>query len=146
MTAIVLPDLNQKTIDDLRDRVSKLSELDLAKLDLSKIEMPALQDAGKNANKAIDRLLGRTRRPVWPWLAAGIGLVAVIGAIAAWFTFLRRPGWMGTATRMPEQTTRDDLAAAENEGMTAHSSMVDDLRTDELVASLRTAPYPIEEA
>jgi len=152
MTAIVLPDLNQKTIDDLRERVSRLSDLDLSKLDpskidLSRIEMPALQDVGKSADKAIDRLLGRSRAPVWPWIAAGIGLVAVIGAVAAWFTYLRRPGWMEMGTTTPAPASSDDVAVAENEGLPpSYSSMTDDLRTDELVASLRSTPYPIEEA
>jgi hypothetical protein len=146
MTAIVLPDLNQKTLDDLRERVSRLSDLDLSKLDLPKIEMPALQDVGKTADQAIDRLLGRSRTPVWPWVAAGIGLVAVVGAIAAWFTFLRRPALTGLGSPSPEQTFTADLSTAENDGMTSQASMDGDLRTEELVASLRTTPYPIEEA
>jgi hypothetical protein len=42
MTAIVLPDLSQQTIDDLRARIAKLSDVDLGKLDLSKVDTPSL--------------------------------------------------------------------------------------------------------
>lgn len=146
MTAIVLPDLNQKTIDDLRERVSKLSELDLSKLDLSKIELPALQDVGKNADQAIDRLLGRSRTPVWPWIAAGIGLVAVIGAITAWFTLIRRPAWLGTKTGWRQPDAKNELPFEDGEGMTTRSPMSDDRRADGLVATFTATSYPIEEA
>jgi hypothetical protein len=146
MTAIVLPDLNQKTIDDLRDRVSKLSEIDLSKLDLSKIEMPALPDVGKSADHAIDRLLGRSRMPIWPWIAAGIGLVAVVGAIAAWFTYLRRPAWLGMGQASEEQDLAGDSQAGEFETMTSQSPISDDLRTNDLVTSRSATSYPIEEA
>jgi hypothetical protein len=147
MTAIALPDLNQKTIDDLRDRVSKLgddlSKIDLSKVDLSKIEMPNLQDVGKGADETIDRLLGRSRASIWPWVAGGIGLVAVIGAIAAWFTYLRRPAWLGMG---PATDDFDgDSPVAEFESVTVHAPMSDELRADELVTSSATS-YPIEEA
>ncbi|HYK96241.1 MAG TPA: hypothetical protein VE011_10305 [Candidatus Dormibacteraeota bacterium] len=144
MTAIALPDLNQKTIDDLRDRVSKLgddlSRIDLSKIDLSKIDMPSLQDVGKGADQTIDRLLGRSRAPIWPWIAAGVGLVAVIGAIAAWFTFLRRPSWLGMSP------ATDDFEGAEFESVTVHAPVSDELRPDELVTSASATSYPIEEA
>jgi hypothetical protein len=135
MTAIVLPDLNQQTIDDLRDRVSKLTALDLGKLDLGKLDLgkidpPSLEHAGKTAGKsadqAIDRLLGRSRPSIWPWLAAGIGLVAVIGVVTAWFAFLRRPSWFETSG---PGTTGEPIVesghAAENDGMTTYISAVE---------------------
>jgi len=49
MTAIVLPDLSQASLSDLRDR-------------LAEIETPSLQEVGKNADHAIDRLLGQIGR------------------------------------------------------------------------------------
>jgi hypothetical protein len=146
MTAIVLPDLNQKTIDDLRERVSKLSDIDFSKIDLSKIEMPALQDVGKSADQAIDRLLGRSRMPMWPWIAAGIGLIAVIGAITAWFTVIRRSAWFGAKTGWQQPGTEDGPSTLEPEGMTTRSPMADDLRAADLVTSLGATSYPIEEA
>jgi hypothetical protein len=149
MTAIAMSDLNQKTIDDLRERVSKLgddlSKIDLSRIELSKIEVPTLQDLGKGADQAIDRLLGRARAPIWPWIAAGVGLIAVVGAIAAWFTFLRRPAWLG----MESATERDlagDSPVAEFESVTIHSPMSDELRADELVTARGATSYPIEEA
>jgi hypothetical protein len=150
MTAIAMPDLNQKTIDDLRDRVSKLgddlSKIDLSKFEVSKIEMPTLKDVGKGADRAVDRLLGRSRAPVWPWIAAGLGLVAVVGAIAAWFAFLRRPAWLGMESATEERDLSGDSPVAEFESVTVQSPMSDELRADELVTARSATSYPIEEA
>jgi hypothetical protein len=142
MTAIVLPDLNQQTIDDLRARVAKLSDVDLSKLDLNKLDLskvdlskldtPSLQQVGKSADRAIDRLLGRSRSPIWPWVAAGIGLVAVVGAVSAWFAFFRRPTWTVTSTAVGAAT--EPVHSAENEGMTPRVP-VETYRVDELVAT-----------
>lgn len=150
MTAIAMPDLNQKTIDDLRERVSKLgddlSKVDLSKIELSKIEMPTLHDVGKGADQAIDRLLGRSRAPIWPWIAAGVGLIAVVGAIAAWFTYLRRPAWLGMESATEERDLAGDSPVAEFESVTITSPMSDELRADELVTAPSATSYPIEEA
>lgn len=69
---------------------------DLARLkehipDLSELELPKLQTVGRTADETIDRLLGRSRTPVWQFVVTGIGLVAVVGAIAAAFLWMRRP-------------------------------------------------------
>jgi hypothetical protein len=146
MTAIVLPDLNQQTIDDLRAHVSKLSDLDLGKIDLGKIDLskldtPSLEHAGKSADQAIDRLLGRSRSSLWPWLAVGIGFVAVIGAVSAWFAFIRRPAWIVSGRSTTEATTD----AAENEGMTPHVPG-EPFRADEYLAATRSNGVLIEDA
>ena len=86
MTAFVLPNLDQSTIDELRKRIPDLSEIDL----------PKLENVGKTADQALDRLLGRSKAPVWPWVAGSIALAAILGAVAAWFTWFRRPGSIGT--------------------------------------------------
>ena len=86
MTAFVLPNLDQSTIDELRKRIPDLSEIDL----------PKLENVGKNADQALDRLLGRSKMPVWPWVAGSIAIVAILGAVAAWFTWFRRPGSIDT--------------------------------------------------
>ena len=86
MTAIVLPDIDRSTIEELRKKIPNLSEIELP-------QMPSMEKVGKTADDTIDRLLGRQKAPVWPWIAAGIGLVAVIGAVAAYFAWLRRPTW-----------------------------------------------------
>ena len=90
MTAFVLPNLDQSTIDELRKRIPDMSEFDIPSLE------KVGKDVGKTADMALDRLLGRSRMPVWPWVAASIALVAIIGAFAAWFTWFRRPGSVDT--------------------------------------------------
>ncbi len=68
---------------------------DLARLkdrfpDLSAIDLPKLENVGRNADQTIDRLLGRSKTPVWAWFATGLGLIAIIGAIAT-YLWMRRP-------------------------------------------------------
>jgi hypothetical protein len=138
MTAIVLPDIDRATIDELRKKIPNLSEIELP-------EMPKMEKVGKTADETIDRLLGRQKAPVWPWVAAGIGLVAVIGALAAYFAWFRRPTWeasdaWSTTPTTPESTTpsmspTDELTdrPASGAGLTAAES------------SLSTNPYPTEE-
>lgn len=86
MTAIVLPDIDKATIDDLVKKIPDLREIELPNL-------PKMKDVSKTADDTIDRLLGRSRAPVWPWVAAGIAIVGVIGAVAAYITWWRRPSW-----------------------------------------------------
>ena len=90
MTAFVLPNLDQSTIDELRKRIPDMSEFDLPNLE------KVGKDVGKTADQALDRLLGRSRTPVWPWVAGSIALAAIVGAVAAWFTWFRRPESMST--------------------------------------------------
>jgi hypothetical protein len=77
MTAIVLPDID---LEALRKSVPSLSE----------IELPSLAVAGKNADEALDRWRGRSRGPSWPWIAAGIFVIGLIGTLAALVTWSRR--------------------------------------------------------
>jgi hypothetical protein len=86
MTAIVLPDIDKATLEDLKKRIPDLSEIELP-------DLPSMKKVSKTADQTIDRLLGRSRAPVWPWIAAGLGLVALIGVVAAWFAWFRRPTW-----------------------------------------------------
>lgn len=86
MTAIVLPNIDKSTVDELLKKMPDLKEIELPSL-------PKMEDVGKTADETIDRLLGRSKAPVWPWIAAGVGLVAIIGAVAAYFAFWRRPAW-----------------------------------------------------
>jgi hypothetical protein len=136
MTAIVLPDIDRSTVEELKKKIPNLSEIELP-------QMPSMEKVGKSADETIDRLLGRQKAPVWPWVAAGIGLIAVIGAIAAYFAWLRRPTWeasdaWSTTPMTPEPVTpaTDDLTArpAKGAGLTAAES------------SLSSTPYPDEEA
>jgi hypothetical protein len=143
MTTIIVPELNKESIDDLRERLSKLSELDL-----TKIETPSLKQVGKTADKTINRLLGRSKRPVWPWLATGIGLVAVIGIIGAWFAFLRRPAVFSSRPVAAGDSTIETFGAvdlAENEGMTPYTP-VDAFGSEEQTTSLRSNGSAIQDS
>lgn len=54
--------------------------------DLARMDLPSLEVLGRRADGTVDRLRGRPRRPAWPWLRIGIGvvvgLVAVVTAVA----------------------------------------------------------------
>jgi len=84
MTAIVLPDIDRRTLDELKKRIPDLSEIELPNL-------PSKKGVSRTADQAIDRLLGRSRTPIWAWIVAAIGFAAVVGVVAAWFTWFRRP-------------------------------------------------------
>jgi hypothetical protein len=105
MTAIVLPNIDEATLNDLRKRIPNLSE----------IELPKLEGVGKTAEETIDRLLGRSKPSIWPWVAASIGLVAVISAIGAYFAWFRRstlpePPVEDAWTNEPGPATTDALS------------------------------------
>ncbi len=145
MTAIVVPDLDRKTIDELRKRIPNLSEIDLPSL--PKIELPKMQDVSKTADQTIDRLLGRKRAPVWPWVAAGIGLVAVIGAIAAYFAWMRKPAWDAAGDAWSTSTgdaPADEVIGTETDDLTSGSLRGQGLSAAE--SSLASTSYPSEEA
>ena len=144
MTAIVLPDLDRKTIDELRKRIPNLSEIDLPSL--PKMELPKMQEVSKTADQTIDRLLGRSKAPIWPWVAAGIGLVAVIGAIAAYFAWMRRPAWESSADTWSPSTveTSAEELGSEASDLTTGSTSGQGLSAAE--SSLASTTYPREEA
>ena len=139
MTAIVLPDIDKATLEEWRKKLPDLREIELPTMkEVSK----TAKDVGKTADETIDKLLGRSKAPVWPWIAAGIGLVAVIGAVAAYFAWWRRPSWETPSEPWAASTTDDDLAVAtqpsdleaEGTGLTAAES------------SLTSTSYPTQEA
>lgn len=111
MTAIVLPDVDRSTIDELVKRLPNLKE----------IELPKMEQVGRDAEKAVDRLLGRSRAPVWPWVAAGIGLVALIGVIGAYFAWFRRPTWQDSTADL-STTSATGLASDPEAGSTFGST------------------------
>ena len=76
MTAIVLPDVD---FDELKKKIPSLAN----------IELPSMQEAGRKADETIDRVLGRGKTTIWPWIA-GLAVVAVIGSIAALFGWTHR--------------------------------------------------------
>ena len=161
MTAIVLPDIDRKTIEELKKRIPDLTEIELNLPTRKELEKAA-KDAGKTARvvgksteDTIDRLLGRKRAPVWPWVAAGIGLAAVVGVIAAWFAWFRRPTWESesepwtatyeteAAAMAPIDTPLDDTASSMTDPTLSTKSSRSTKSTADATGS---TPYPIEEA
>lgn len=117
MTAIVLPDIDKSTIDELRKKIPDLREFELP-------SMPKMEQVGKTADETIDRLLGRSKAPVWPWVAAGIGIVALVGIVAAYFAFWRRPSWETPAEPWAASDTpaQDDVRVPDMADVTAETS------------------------
>ncbi len=94
MTAIVLPDIDGKTLEQLRKHMPSLSAIEIPSFEMPSMDLPSMKDAGRKADQTLDRLLGRSKAPVWPWIAAGVFVVALVGTIAAVFTWNRRASWM----------------------------------------------------
>jgi hypothetical protein len=113
MTAIVLPDIDKATIDELRKKLPDLREIELPSM---KEVSQTAKDVGQTAEETIDRLLGRSKAPVWPWVAAGIGLVAVIGAVAAYFAWWRRPAWETPSEPWAASPATNDLSTTGDAG------------------------------
>jgi hypothetical protein len=106
-------------VTDLKNRLSDLP--DLSELDLPRLERMG-RSAGRSADQSIDRLLGKSRNPIWPWIAGALGLAVVIGAIAAYMAWLRRPpvetsavdsGWTPEPSSwQPESTPVSELGTS----------------------------------
>ena len=162
MTAIVLPDIDRSTIEELKKRIPDLSEIELSLPSRKDVSRTA-KEVGKTADETIDRLLGRKRAPIWPWIAAGIGLVALSAVIAAWFAWFRRPTWETKAepwsatnyeseqttlstptdpTRMPTEPVLDDTRSPSASTKRGSGSMAG----SSTAYPVGSAPYPIEEA
>lgn len=93
MATNLLPDIDYKKLEELRKRLPDLSDVD--------VSPPNLEQVGKRAEEAVDRILGRRRAPVWPWVAVAIGLMAVAGLVAAWLTWTRRAPWTTDGAETP---------------------------------------------
>jgi hypothetical protein len=132
MTAIVLPDIDKATIDELLKKMPDLREIELPNLPKMKDVSKTAKDVSKTADETIDRLLGRSRAPVWPWIAAGVAIVGLIGAVAAYVTWWRRPSWETPSEPWTASSTpsTDDLYvptestndSSESTGLTAAES------------------------
>jgi hypothetical protein len=101
MTAIVLPDIDKATVDELLKKLPDLREIELPNL-------PKMKEVSKTADDTIDRLLGRSRAPIWPWVAAGIAVVGVIGGVAAYLAWWRRPSWETPSEPWAASSTTDE--------------------------------------
>ena len=141
MTAFVLPNLDQSTIDELRKRIPDLSEIDLPNLE------KVGKDVGKTADQALDRLLGRSKMPVWPWIAGSIAVAAIAGAVAAWFTWFRRPTSVDTIVDESISTWQSPTSSDSMSDMSTDRTL--DQATNSSIGAFgdRTADeYPIAEA
>ncbi len=98
MTAIVLPDIDARTLEQLRKHLPKnirsFSAIEIPSFEMPSVDLPSMKDAGRKADQTLDRLLGRSKAPVWPWIAAGVLVAALVGTIAAVFTWNRRASRM----------------------------------------------------
>jgi len=110
MTAIVLPDID---LDALRKAIPSLPD----------IGMPSMAQAGRKADETVDRLLGRSRMPVWPWLLVVAVIVAMIGSIVAVVGLNRRPPW----TREDQPANSDASAGISPVESSLMSSRADDM-------------------
>ena len=71
MPTIVLPDIDTATIDELRKKLPDLREIELPSMkDVGK----TAKDVGQTAEETIDKLLGRSKAPVWPWIVGAVVL------------------------------------------------------------------------
>lgn len=109
MAAIAMPDVDRRTLERIRDRLTPLTAMDLSDIDLPGLDEVAKQldqvgkqfdQVGKQAGRARDRLTGRSRRSIWPRLAVGLGLLALVGLAIVVF---------GSSRRSPWTLTDDDL-------------------------------------
>jgi len=116
MTAIVLPDVDRATIDAYMKRLPNLKD----------VELPKMEEVGRNADVVISKLLGRSRAPMWPWFAAGIGLVAIIGAITAYFAWFRPTSWR---TKVNGRSSGDEATVASTSTTMAETEMAPETRT-----------------
>lgn len=121
MTAIVLPDIDGKTLEQLRKYMSKhmssFSAIELPSFEMPSVDLPSMHDAGRKADQTLDRLLGRSKAPVWPWIAAGVFVAALIGTIAAVFTWHRRASWTRQSDPWAEEGAIRSSVAPEMSGM-----------------------------
>src|SRR5262245_63037960 len=100
MTAIVLPDID---LDQLRKSIPSLAEIDL----------PSLERAGAKADETIDRWRGRSSGPSWPWVAAGVFVIGLIGTLVALVSWSRR-GETLVDTDLPAQPYGSESYATES--------------------------------
>jgi hypothetical protein len=157
MTAIVLPDIDRSTIEELKKRIPDLTEIELSLPSRKEVNRAAKEvgktakDVGRTADETIDRLLGRKRAPAWPWIAAGVGLVALAGMVAAWFAWFRRPTW----ETQPEPWTAEAYEADQSTMISPTEPTFETTRTGGAAGALASeaaidpvgsAAYPTEEA
>ena len=126
--------------DQMKDQMA-----DLTRMVLSKVDLPKLEGVGRTADETIDRLLGRSRMRAWPWVAASVGLVAVVGTIAAAFMWLRRPATMTSSDTVPTVST-PETSAFTDEPVIGESTSYDEMGSNSTSISESERIFRGEEA
>jgi len=105
MAAIAMPDVDRRKLERIRDRLTPLTAMDLSDIELPGLDQFGKQfdEVGKQAERARDRLTGLSRRSIWPRLAIGLGLLALVGLAVVLF---------GSSRRSPSSLTDDDIDEA----------------------------------
>jgi hypothetical protein len=134
MTAIVLPDIDRRTLDELKKRIPDLSEIELPNL-------PSKKEVSRTADQAIDRLLGRSRTPIWAWIAAAIAFAAVVGVVAAWFAWFRRPTGESRSEPWTDQLAEEpSIGGTEPDSRPVDDSWPTTKTADSFETSIETEP------
>jgi hypothetical protein len=130
MAAIAMPDIDRRKLERIRDRLTPLTAMDLSDIDLPELDQIGRQ-IGRQAERARDRVTGRSRRSIWPRLAIGLGLLALVGVAIAIFGSSRRSPWNMTADgpdeglERPFDTPPPDLAATSFDAPSGLSDVTD---------------------
>ena len=119
MAAVSMPDVDRRRLERIRDRLTPRTAMDLSDIELPGLDQLVEQfdQIGKQAERTRDRLTGRSRPSIWPRLAIGLGLLALVGLAVVVFGSSRRSAWNLAADDLEEGADRPfdtppaDLAA-----------------------------------
>jgi len=119
MAAVSMPDVDRRRLERIRDRLTPRTAMDLSDIELPGLDQVVEQfdQLAKQAERTRDRLTGRSRPSIWPRLAIGLGLLALVGLAVVAFGSSRRSPWNLAADDLEEGPDRPfdtppaDLAA-----------------------------------
>ena len=108
MAAVAMPDIDRRRLERIRDRLTPLRAMDLSDVEVPGFDqlVEQLEQVGKQAERTRDRLTGRSRQSIWPRLAIGLGLLALVGLAVVVFGSSRRSPWNLAADDLEEGPDR----------------------------------------